>query len=133
MDNLILELVKINEDLLSHAKTELALVPSEDEVYGGMIDSAVLGLIKALAGQGHSGGSAAITLSLFDKLSRFENLAPITDNPDEWNDVTEYGDPSKPMWQCKRNPALFSIDTGKTYYNVDKPKVVLQSQPWENK
>jgi len=122
--------IPLNENLVDFGKGELSRVGllDEDSDYEGMIGVAVLELLDAFAKQGHSGCSADITRSIFDKLARFEPLSPITDSKDEWLDVTEYGDPNSPLWQCQRNPACFSTDGGKTHYHVDKPKDIKTSE-----
>lgn len=96
----------MNEEsnLVTHARTELELIGN-----GPMIDDHVLEIVKIFSEQGHSGYSAMYTINLITKLLSFENLAPLTNNPDEWVDVLDG------MWQNKRNSAAFSLDGGKTY------------------
>lgn len=111
--------------LVDHAKKELQLsgLFDKDSDYGGMIGKAVMELCKCFAGQGHSGFSAGMVLDLFRRLGGYEALSPITDDPKDWNDVSEMGGKDDPkMWQCKRNPSLFSENAGKTYYNVEDKK-----------
>lgn len=122
---------KLREGTVDHAERELKLAGMFDEkiddkdgdgIYGSyniMMAEAVMELMKVFAGQGHSGMSADMTRELFNKLSNFEVLTELTDNGDEWNDVTEFGDPDVPCWQSQRAPASFSTDGGKTYYNLD--------------
>lgn len=104
--------------LVQHAQRELELAGlfDKDSDYEGMIAKAVMELTKVFAKQGLSGLSVHQTLLIFLKLSNYENLTPITSNPDDW---FEY---DKGNWQCKRNPSLFSTDGGKTWYSVDQPK-----------
>jgi len=112
----------IKENLVDHAHTELSRAGlfDKDADYGGMIGIAVMELIAIMAKQGHSGFSAGWVRDLFNKLSNYENLTPITSNPDEWMDVNELcGDNAGEMWQNRRNPAIFSTDGGQTWYNVD--------------
>lgn len=111
---------ELNENLESHAKFEIkkAGLDSEDSDYEGMIGKAVLELMKVYAKQGHSGFSAQWTRELFNKLANYETLTPITSDPEEWVNVREGAD-GEPLWQSCRNPALFSEDGGKTWYNVD--------------
>jgi len=123
----------ILEGLVDHAEYELDRVGmfEEDADYDGMLGTAVVELMKTFAGQGHSGASAGITRDLFNRLSNFETLSSITNDPEEWMDVSDTGgaDGQKvPMWQSKRNPALFSNDGGKTHYNVDDPKNIITSE-----
>lgn len=96
----------MNEEsnLVAHARHELNLIGN-----GPMIDDHVLEIVKIFSEQGHSGYSAMYTINLITKLLSFENLAPLTNNPDEWVDVLDG------MWQNKRNSAAFSNDGGKTY------------------
>lgn len=110
----------ISENLIKHAKDELkrAGLFDKDADYGGMIAKAVMELMKVFSKQGHSGFSAPWVTELFAKLASYETLTPLTDNPKEWEDVSEYCDGDK-LWQNKRNSAYFSKDGGKTWYNVD--------------
>ena len=105
--------------LVDHALEELhrAGLFDEDSDYGGMLGDAVVDLIKVFAEQGHSGMSAAMVSALFDKLSRFQTLTPITANPDEWNDVSDMC--GEPFWQNKRDATYFSEDGGETWWNLD--------------
>jgi hypothetical protein len=110
----------IEAGLVDHAARELELagVFDEDSDYNGAIGRAVMELIETFADQGHSGASADFTLSVFDELARHRPLSPVTDDPDEWEDVAQYGDGS-PFWQNKRDSRFFSEDGGKTWWNVD--------------
>lgn len=91
-------------NLVAHARYELELIGN-----GPMIDDHVLEIVKIFSEQGHSGSSAVYTIKVIAKLLNFENLAPLTNNPDEWVLVFDNG------WQNKRNSAAFSSDGGKTY------------------
>ncbi len=112
---------EINENLESHAKYEIkkAGLDADDSDYDGMIGKAVLELMKVYAKQGHSGFSAQWTRELFNKLANYETLTPVTSDPEEWANVREGAD-GEPLWQSKRNPALFSENGGKTWWNVDE-------------
>lgn len=63
-------------ELIKHAEKELtkAGLFDKDSDYSGMLGEGVLELITAFANQGHSGFSAGMTLELFTKLARFEEL-----------------------------------------------------------
>lgn len=91
-------------NLVAHARHELNLIGN-----GPMIDDHVLEIVKIFSEQGHSGYSAMYTANLINKLLNFENLTPLTNNPDEWVEVVDE------LWQNKRNSAAFSKDGGKTY------------------
>ena len=77
--------------LTEFAKQELeaAGLFDKDSDYGGMLGEAVLDLIETFSEQGHSGASAAMTASLFNKLSRFEPIRPLTGADDEWVKVSD--------------------------------------------
>ena len=77
--------------LEDHARRELELAGwfDEDGFYGGMVGKAVMELIKVFSDQGHSGMSANLCRHLFEKVSAFEPLTPLTGEDDEWNDITE--------------------------------------------
>ena len=78
-------------NLVNHAKRELkaAGLYDEDSDYGGMLAKGVESLIRSFSRQGHSGFSAGMTITLFEKLARFEPLGPLTGEPDEWNEVAD--------------------------------------------
>lgn len=109
------------ENLCAFAKKELGLAGlfDKDSDYNGMIGEAVMELMQTLSSQGHSGFSADLTMTIFDKLAAWEPLTEITDNFDEWRDVSEYQS-GKPGWQNTRNSSCFSEDKGKTYWDIDE-------------
>lgn len=125
-------------NLIEHAKREMELAGVDDDIYGDMTSKAVLELMEVFSNQGHSGMSASLILGLFTKLARFENLTPLTDNPDEWVHHGEdvWGE-SDGIWQNRRNGEAFSNDGGKTYYllseggNDRNRHPVHKSQPYK--
>lgn len=108
--------------LVEHARREIKLaeldLPSSD--YNGMIGKAVIELVEAFAKQGHSGFSAAWTKQLFEKLTSFENLTELTNDPAEWTDVSEQT--GSPLWQSKRRSDAFSFDGGVNYYILEESR-----------
>lgn len=104
----------INEDsnLVKHARKELELVGEDPEV----IDH-ILRLVSEFASFGHSGMSGMYVLTVFNALMKFENLAPLTDDPEEWTHIAEdvWGSEGG-IWQSTRCGDAFSNDGGKTYY-----------------
>jgi hypothetical protein len=103
-------------NLEAHADREIRLVGlfERDSDYGGMIGEAVMELVRVFAAQGHSGGSAAIVLAVFGRVAAFKTLCPVTADPGEWMEV---GDAT---WQNTRQSSIFSIDGGKTHYDIDE-------------
>lgn len=75
--------------LLDFAKNELNLagVGSPEADYGGALNGAVLELIEVFCEQGHSGGSAPMVRSMFNKLADWKPLTPLTGADTEWNEV----------------------------------------------
>lgn len=105
-------------NLLRHAEHEMRLAGlyDKDADYDGMIPDAVLKVVKVFSEEGHSGGSASLVLSILDKVLRFQTLTPITSDPATWMEV------GTGVWQSNREPATFSQDGGKTWYNLDDPE-----------
>ena len=101
-------------NLVLHAERELKLAGmfDKDADYSGALAPTIVRVVKVFSKQEYSGAAASIAISILGKLLRFQTLTPITSNPDEWVDV------GNSMWQNKRNPAMFSKDGGKTWYQV---------------
>ena len=72
--------------LLQHTKSELraAGLFDDDSDFDGEIGVQVMALMETFCAYGHSGGSAAITLVLFDKLAHHLPINPLTGEDDEW-------------------------------------------------
>ena len=92
-------------NLVNHAKRELEMIGEEPEIVEGYLK-----MIRIFAKMGHSGGSASVFIPTLNQLLQFKNLMPLTNNPNEWNDV------GNKMWQNNRNSAAFSNNGGKTYW-----------------
>lgn len=75
-------------NLEAHARKELELIGmfDKDSDYGGLIGEAVMKLIKVFADEGHSGMSASMAISLFERVAKFEPLSPLTGADDEWHE-----------------------------------------------
>ncbi len=109
-----------------HAEREMrrAGLYDADSDYGGMIPAAVMKLVRALASDGHSGGSHDLVMEVFNRVANFHTLTPLTDSPDEWMVVGER------LWQNTRDFSFFSTDAGHTCYSVDDPqRVKKETQP----
>lgn len=99
-------------DIARHAWDELnraGLFTADGDFYGGLTGRAVMALVDVFVEQGHSGASASLVAGMFTSLVRFEPLSPLTDDPDEWMEVTDG------LWQSTRQSEAFSRDGGKTY------------------
>jgi hypothetical protein len=112
-------------NLVKHAEKELKLAGlfDKDSDYDGMLGKAVLELVKVFAKQGHSGFSARWTLDVFNEVASYKPLTPIGTTKDEWMDVAEMTADGKGMWQNTRRSTTFSRDGGKTWYDIDDPKL----------
>ncbi len=100
---------------------------SKDSDYAGMIGDAVKELLLVFQKQGHSGFSANLTATVFHNLITGKPLSPLTDNPDEWNEVTpdilQSNRISHVFIERAEDPRpytidgkAFSDDGGKTYF-----------------
>jgi len=114
-------------NLVRHARTELELIGEDPVTIAGYLK-----IMQAFSDMGHSGGSASVAIPQINALLQFQNLAPITADPDEWffHGPKIAGKPNG-FWQSTRNPAIFSEDGGKTHYSVEDPnKTVSKSAPY---
>lgn len=107
--------------LVEHARRELALL-GEDRKYAASLLAAVEGFASF---DGHSGGSYLLGVEQLHTLLQFRSLAPLTDDPAEWEDRSE--ETGQPMWQSRRNLEAFSTDGGKTYTLLYEDGVVHTS------
>ena len=96
-------------DLVEFARKELEMGGWLDKegIYDGMIGEAVLELIALFSRQGHSGASAEICTVLFNKLSRFEALSPLTGEDNEWIEIDGTRE-----YQNRRCSHVFKDETG---------------------
>jgi hypothetical protein len=108
-------------NLERHAEQELKLAGlyDKDADYGGLIPDAVMKLVKALSGEGHSGGSHGLVLDIFNRVANFKTLTPLTNDPSEWMEVSAEMAGRPGVWQSMRQSSCFSNDGGKTYYDID--------------
>ena len=96
-------------NLVEHARKELALLGEEQNFVDGYLK-----VIQSVADMHHSGGSMSVFLPTLMKLLQFENLKPLTDKSEEWDDKSEMS--GYPIWQNNRNSKAFSHDGGMTYW-----------------
>lgn len=119
------------------AKNELELAGwfSKEDIYAGMIGESVMELLETFDKQGHSGMSASITLTLFERLVRGKPLSPLNGEDDEWN---EYKDGCFQNKRCSTifkdgkdgqayniEGKLFSDNGGKTWYGCSDSRVYI--------
>lgn len=73
-------------NLIDFAMSELtkAGLFDEESDYNGDLGRAVIELIEVFARQGHSGFSAGMVSNLFNNLSRYNPITPLTGEEDEW-------------------------------------------------
>lgn len=118
--------------LVAHAQKELKLAGlfDKDSDYDGMLGEAVLELVKVFAKQGHSGFSAHQTLKIFNTVASYKPLTPIGTTEDEWMDISDIS--NDPLWQNTRRSSTFSRDGGKTWYDIDDPKL-NNGDTWKRK
>jgi len=108
-------MTQTESNLVNHARRELELIGEEPETIDG-----ILRIMQAFADMGHSGGSASVIIPWIHELLQFNNLKPLTDNPDEWQQLNDMG--MLDVWQSRRRADAFSTDGGKTYYTLGELK-----------
>lgn len=101
-------------NLVDFAKRELAILRSSDEPddMQDMIDTHLLAIVQLFADEGHSGSSASYTISILEKILRFEPVTPLTGGDNEWV-VLDYD--SDMMAQNNRCPHVFKRADGTAY------------------
>jgi len=94
--------------LLAHAKAEFDLAGVSEEER-----KEVMELLECFARQGHSGGSAPITLDVFHKLAMYKPLSEITDANADWQEVAPV------IFQSRRLSSLFKDALNPGGYFID--------------
>lgn len=101
-------------NMVAHAKREFDATRSpEAGPMDHMMESGTIDLLRTLSTQGHSGFSIGIARQLFDKLSGFEPLGPLTGADAEWFDHGDLCDGTR--WQNKRCGHVFKNADGYAY------------------
>ena len=88
-----------------------------DEDYVQQIANCAFEICRIFCDQNHSGMSAEFTLKLITRLLSGDTLTPLTNNPDEWQDLTEQS--YEKLYQSKRKFSCFSEDLIEYYDNDD--------------
>lgn len=102
-------------NLVDFAESEMRLAGlfDKDSDYGGMLGDAILKMIKVFSDEGHSGYSASMAISIFEKVARYEPLTPLTGADDEWTEVYDG------CFQNRRCPHVFK-ENGEAYDSQGK-------------
>lgn len=90
-----------NEGKRCLQELRLAGLYDADSDYDGMVGKAVEELLDCFHKQGHSGHSAGLVASIFNRLVTGKTLTPLTGEDDEWFE------PMDGVWQNKRCHAVF--------------------------
>lgn len=112
-----------DSNLWAHALRELQRAgfyeDDPDHLYGKMLPEAVMEIVGVFALQGHSGMSGSIVLDLLNRLLNFKELSPLTEDMEEWREVSERNGAS--MYQNRRNSSVFASDPTdrSTWYDID--------------
>lgn len=116
------ELKLARENEIAQCKKDPDYEPG-DEDYGLMCYDAAEQLLDVFEGQGHSGYSAKIVCSIFERLVKGNPLTPVTDEDDQWGErYTVAEDPVK-RYQHKRMSSLFKhvdADGTVTYHDINR-------------
>lgn len=110
-----------NKTLRQHAEKELSLIDMEKNYPDAYNTLKVI--VDTLEDFREKCGEreAAYIMDLFEMIIRGDNLAPITDDPDEWEykkDATQTGND---LWQNNRNSNIYSSDGGRTWFDLSDP------------
>jgi hypothetical protein len=90
--------------LTEHAKREVKFLKTDDWFADGLVQ-----MIRAFESMGHP-LAVRMTLPLLTDLLNGDILAPLTDNPTEWEQI------DNGQWRSLRSPDAFSDNGGKTYF-----------------
>lgn len=78
----------LESNTIKHALRELAVIGLNDgDKMNQRMHDNLIELLGVFVEQGHSGFSASYLINTFEKLARFQPLAPLTGTDDEWNEV----------------------------------------------
>ena len=78
----------------------------DDEMQKAICDH-VMALLEVFADEGHSGSSASYAIDLFEKLARFEPIAPLTGDDWEWTLLKDGSTDGVSVHQNKRCSHVF--------------------------
>jgi hypothetical protein len=120
---------KKESGLVSYARKELqrAGLFDKNSDYDGILGDVVLRMVRQFSKEGHSGYSAFCAINLFRRVVQYMPLTSI-EHPVEidYIVVRDGRTDNKPVYQHCRLSSLFSEDYGKTWYDLDGKKTVLE-------
>lgn len=125
--HIVLELASSKKEnhlmsLVEHATRELALLDNDER-----FNQCIIKAVESFMSYGHSGGSVGYGIHILTDLLYAKNLSPLTDDPDEWMEITE------DTWQSRRRADAFSYDGGKSYHVLGEKNKVIQTAPHKEK
>lgn len=118
------ELKLARENEIKECKKEGDYQPG-DEDYGLMCYDAAEHLLAVFQEQGHTGYSAMVVCSIFERLVKGKPLTPITDEEDQWRNAYAIEKFPEKRYQHKRMSSLFKHvkeDGSVSYYDIDRVK-----------
>lgn len=117
-------------NLVEHAKRELAAAgynknsdPMDYDIYISTIE-----IVRIFSSIGHSGYSTAAHTHMIERILKFDNITPLTTDVNEWQ-LVEMGDDSR-THQNRRSGSCFSLDEGRTYYDIESPRLPKWKRPF---
>jgi len=105
-------------ELVTHARRELASIGETAEM-----TEKYVAVVKAFEDMELDGGGVQIGIAVIGGILNFQNLGPLTDNPDEWHQHEEN------LHQNRRNGEAFSTDGGRTYTLLSERSHGLNNAP----
>ena len=99
-------------------RTEL----KSDEDYVQQIANCAYEICRVFCSQNHSGMSAEFTLKMITKLLGGGTLTALTNNPDEWTNISE--ESNTILYQSKRKFSCFSNDLIEYWDNDDEENII---------
>jgi hypothetical protein len=111
--------MKKESSFVKHARNELNIAGlfDKDSDYDGELGKAVMRLIETFDNEGHSGASAAMVSSIFNKLSNYGILTPLTEENSGWIEHKNK-DGSISCIQNTRISSVFKDEKGTNYIDA---------------